>query len=267
MIESAAVAYPTGVRAKRPIDGRGPPVNRQLKERPEPYLTLNAFGHYVMTKDARERRAILRGMKFHHPGKQGQYSAALQGITAYLCDEARDPDILAKAAERLKAGAPTSDHDAVRRRICGEALSCALAGIDAFKHDGLDHSRACLTRHRIRAGGVVISCYPEVLIRGTVRGKKVVGAIKLRLCKTPKFDDEAGSLCATILRSQITHAEARADERVDRRLCRLVDVFNGCRVHEAPLSVKKRREQVISTCEEIALLWPSIERSTAKSGF
>ena len=31
--------------------------------------------------------------------------------------------------------------------------------------------------------------------------------------------------------------------------------------------IKRRREQVVSTCEEIALLWPSIERSTANSGF
>ena len=257
-----------GARAVCLFAGRGPPVNRQLKERPEPYVTLNAFGHYAMAKDARERRSILRGMKFHHPGKQGQYSAALQAITAYLCDAGRDPGILRRAAERLGAGAATSDHDAVRRRICGEALSRGLAAVDAFEHDGgLTLGRACLTRHRIRAGGVIISCRPELLVRGTIRGKKVVGAIKLRLCKTPAFDDEAGSLCATVLRSQVAHAEARADERVDRRLCRVIDVFNGCRVHEAPLSVKRRREQVVSTCQEIALLWPSIERSTARSGF
>ena len=153
------------------------------QERPEPYVTLNAFGHYAMAKDVQERRAILRGMKFHHPGKQSQYSAALQAITSYLCDEGRDAGILHRAVERLKAGAPTGEHDVVRRRICGEALACVLSAVDAFKHDGLTLSRACLPRHRIRAGGVVISCHPELLIRGTIRKKRVVGAIKLRLCK------------------------------------------------------------------------------------
>ena len=242
-------------------------MNRPLQERPAPYVTLNAFGHYAMAQDAQERRSILRGMKFHHPGKQGQYSAAIQAITSYLGSEVRDHDALQRAIERLKAGSPTSDHDAVRRRICVEAIACVQAASEAFECDGLRLTPAHLARHRIKAGGVIISCYPDLVVRGTVRGVKVVGAIKLRLCKKPAFDDTAGSLCATILKAQIEHAEARSGELVDRRLCRVIDVFNGCRVHQAPLSVKRRREQVVATCEEIALVWPSIERSTAKSGF
>lgn len=166
-------------------------MTRPLKERPEPYITLNAFGHYVMTSDAHERRAILRGMKFFHPGKQSQYSAAVDAVTRYLTDPARDVGVLHRVVARLQAEKPSGEHDAVRRRICCEAIACVLSSAEGFEYGGLILSRACLRRHRIRAGGVVISCYPEILIRGTVRKRKLVGALKLRFAKRPTFDDEA----------------------------------------------------------------------------
>ena len=236
------------------------------KERPEPYLTLNAFGHYVMSKDAHERRRILRDMKFPSLGKSSQYSAAQEAVIRYLGDPLRDVSDIRRTIDRLKSESPTSDHDIVRRRNCCAALECFLKSLQKLRFEGFTVTRACLSRHRVRAGGVVISCRPELLLRGTLRGRKVVGAIKIRLTKNPIFDHEAGALCATILHSQIGQGEAAADETADRRFCQIVDVFNGCQIHDAPKAVSRRREQVVATCQEIASLWPGIERSASRSG-
>jgi hypothetical protein len=105
--------------------------------------------------------------------------------------------------------------------------------------------------------GVEVKVNPNVIIRGTYRGRKFVGAIKFHIIKTNTLSDEAKKTVATLLHKFVEEHLKEEDEIAPPQFIYSIDIFSG--KHEtAPKSFKRRREDIVAACEEYAARWEKI---------
>ncbi|MGC4084425.1 MAG: hypothetical protein QM736_20500 [Vicinamibacterales bacterium] len=97
--------------------------------------------------------------------------------------------------------------------------------------------------------GVSISVRPELLVH---LNDAVVGAVKLYFSKTSPLSDERARYGGTIL--QMAVEMQKSGHTSDYRNCFIVDVF-AKRLHPAPRTSRRRRQDVDAACTEIAALW------------
>ena len=84
-----------------------------------------------------------------------------------------------------------------------------------------------------------------------------MGALKFRYVKTRPITDEWAAYSTTVLHQFAEKGLVGPEGTVDRRHCKLVDVFAG-RIYEAPASYKERRKDVEAACWHIKELWPRV---------
>jgi hypothetical protein len=159
-----------------------------------------------------------------------------------------------RVIDELNSSRARTQWDAMRRRVCAEALIAWLDLLDELPLKNLRVVRAPVSPPKLHISGVLVSVRPEfILTRMTWQESR--GALKFSFSKTEAVEDEAGDY-ASMLVCQFLEEVLKGGERVDRRLCGVVDVF-GRKLFTAPRATVYRKRDVRIACKEIAALWAS----------
>jgi hypothetical protein len=144
-----------------------------------------------------------------------------------------------------------------RDQLSSQAAECLVRMESTLRLDGLTISEGCDRSHRTTINGVVVSVYPDLIIRGTSEAGPMVGAIKFRYVKTKPVNQEWALFSATILHQYVEDQLTLDGEAAQRDMCRIVDVFAGM-MYEAPSCFKARRKNVEAACWHIKNSWDSV---------
>jgi hypothetical protein len=107
-------------------------------------------------------------------------------------------------------------------------------------------------------GGVAVTVFPDLVVRGVTRKRPFVGAFTFRYSKTKSVTEEWGLFSSTILHHFIETHLASEERHAERRYCLFVDVFAG-KVFEAPESFKARRKDLEAACWNIKNVWNTVK--------
>lgn len=95
---------------------------------------------------------------------------------------------------------------------------------------------------------------PEIIIRGKLEGRNVVGGVKIHISKTKPFDLPKSRYVATVVYKYLKERVASKDDVVLPELCLCLDVFNE-RLVPAQENPDKVIGEIQGLCDEIKLLW------------
>jgi hypothetical protein len=95
---------------------------------------------------------------------------------------------------------------------------------------------------------------PEIVVRGTVNGKTVIGGVKIHISKNNPFDLKKSKAVATVVYKYLKDEVANEDDTVIPDLCFCLDVFDG-RLVAAPDRVDSILRDIRAVCEEFKSVW------------
>jgi hypothetical protein len=220
-------------------------------ERTLPRISVNKLGEYMTATPAR-RRSIVRDQRRPKGFLVPRYNEAHAAVIAYLTGAERDPAVVLREAQRLRAAPPDSAWQAQRNQLCGEALAAFLEAADLLPP--ARYVRGAPRPPLVNYGEVAVSVRPELVLRGADRrGAPTVGALKLYFSKTAPLTAEAGGFIAAAVADFAEQALA-LDAAVDPKLCLALDVF-ARRLYRASRQRAQRRQDLIAACDEIARAW------------
>lgn len=95
---------------------------------------------------------------------------------------------------------------------------------------------------------------PEIIIKGVLNGRTVIGGVKIHISKSKPFDLIKSSYVATIVYNYLKDRVAKKDDIVLPELCLCLDVFNE-KLVPAPNDSAEILRQIKGLCDEIKSLW------------
>lgn len=219
----------------------------------EPTFSLNGLMRYLHRKPAGRAR-ITADQKRPGDVAETYYDPAADAIGRFIEGGMRDESILAEATSRL-ASASAREEDRVAALANIEAVEAFQAHHPGLDFHGLTPSRGEGSSAYLRIAGVKIVIRPEIILGGTVRGVRRVGALKLYLSKSHPLSRASAEFGAALVRR---YCEERVADgaRVRPQDCSIFVARTGEVVH-APASFIRRMEEIEAACEEIALRWPN----------
>ena len=223
--------------------------------RPDPRISVNKLGEYL-TCSASRRRRILEDAKdpksFIVPRFNDFYAIATQ----YLVSNPLNDGIITAAIEKIQSRQPCTDWEEHNKMLNVDLLGNLMDIPDLLPLNGLTMTALPLSQDDLTIAGVAVSVRPEIPIRGSDRGRDVIGALKLHVPKSFSLDDETADYVATTVQQHLaTYPPCGGD--IDYRLCFVADVPSRA-VFAAPRSFTRRRKDIEAACEEIAARWPSL---------
>lgn len=220
----------------------------------KPKISLNKLGEYLQAKPQR-RKKIVSDAKNPEPFIVTRYADAREAIKNYFIS-GFDEEILNTSIEALESKDTTTEFQEQDQLLSIESLEFMLEvnlpDLSDFSISAYDGENP-----KLDISGVDVSINPDLVVRGSYRGQKVVGAIKLHISKSNQLDDEGAKNVATLLKEFVESHIAQNDEIVHLPFCISVDVF-GKFIEIAPKSFKRRMTHISSACEEIALWWETV---------
>ncbi|GJM35405.1 MAG: hypothetical protein DHS20C18_44060 [Saprospiraceae bacterium] len=217
----------------------------------KPRISINKLGEYLQANPLR-RKKIVSDAKNPQPYVVTRYADAREAIKDYFT-KGFDTEILNSSIENHERKTISSDFQEQDQALSIELLEKVLdIGLPDFSDFTV--SRYEGPNPKLNISGVDVSVNPDLIIRGTHRGQKVVGAIKLHISKGNQLDKEGAMNVATLLKEFVEGHVAEDDEKVHLSLCNSVDTF-GQSMESAPKSFKRRMTHISSACEEIVLWW------------
>lgn len=225
----------------------------------DPVISVNKLAEYIVSRAARQRN-ILSQRKYPDPDfNVGMYHReASEAIQKYVAEGAIDPAPIEKVLQVLNQMAP--DKIGTIRRINSNAtrLEQFLEMLDDLDLKDGTPSMGDHSPERLRIRNVDISVRPEIIIRGIgPKDKKLVGAMKLQMTASTKFDEEAAGYVSAAVQEFCKQYVADDDETVYAPYCQVIDVGNGI-IHAGVKSTTQRMKDIEAECQNIFDLWPSI---------
>lgn len=217
-----------------------------------PKISLNKLGEYMEATPAR-RRKIVYDAKFPATFKTARYKDAREAIKAYIKSN-YDESLIEACATFLEGKDTASDWAENDVESSLEALD-AILEIDLPSLEDFTIEPFTLEASSIKIHEVEISIYPDLVIKGIIKGKPVVGVLKIHISKNTSLNEESSQYVAALLHQFADSAFSK--EEADVSICISYDVFNGTWI-TAPKAVKRRMAHVEAACQEIALIWDSL---------
>src|SRR3989442_16023460 len=95
----------------------------------QPRISSNKLAEYIIAKPGR-REQIRKDQKYPPDYIVPTYDAALDSIADFLCKLPRDPSNVLRVIDELNSSRARTQWDAMRRRVCAEALIAWLDLLD-----------------------------------------------------------------------------------------------------------------------------------------
>jgi len=215
------------------------------------YISANQLAKFAKATIA-GKKSIIRDQKKPNKFLIPWYQKA-KGAIKKLFGNIDNHEPINDAIEYLKSKIPQND----RQRIDIRSSIDALLLMKQIKLPGVlnDMQYKLITTDSkgFTLNGVEVKVAPEIIIYGECQNKKVVGAVKVHICKGKPFDyDQCGYVSLMIykyLKTQFTDGSEVMPE-----LCLCLDVFSK-RVVCLPDNIEKINKELEQFCEEIKVLW------------
>jgi len=224
----------------------------------QPQISVNKLAEYMVSKAARQRK-LLRDRKY--PDEDFQigmfHREASEAIASYLANGALSTEPIDAQIQILKQQSPVKI--GTQRRLASniEAMDRFLEMLDDIDFGDADVEHGQHAPPKLVYHGVEVSVRPQIILRGTRKGKKLVGAVKIHFAKGFTMDkDTAGYVSAAVQEHCLRHI-AKDDEAVFADYCSVIDVGSG-QVFPGVKSTKARLKDIEDTCENIKDIWPNI---------
>jgi hypothetical protein len=236
-----------------------------------PRISVNKLADYLSTASTSKRRSILREQKFPKDSeiKVVYYNEAKQPIKKCFATSAFTFDSISKAIRKLRAeidelnlNQPETVEEIgkhksklQRKESCLEVLDIFLENIDMLDKYKTNDFSSTIPNGAVEINGVKISVDPDVIIKGSYRGKSYTGALKLYFSKSNKLTTDMGKTISSVVYEHLKgfHPDA------NNKHCFVYDVVNS-KIHFASLSYAKKIKEIQEACEDIAILWPNIKK-------
>jgi hypothetical protein len=215
-----------------------------------PRVSVNTLAEYIES-NANRRKVIVGDCKNPKPFKATRYNEARKEIVAYLING--DQSILYSAIKDIGAKQDSS-------KFYDDDRNNSVDGLTGF----LEFDYTLISDYQITENGkntllnikgLQVSVNPEVLVRYTAKGQDQVGAIKLRILKTPMGKSQQETVALLIKRYLVITQDAGLV--ISNSLCLSIDVFAN-KVVPCPKAEIARMKLIESACEEILLRWPTV---------
>jgi hypothetical protein len=95
---------------------------------------------------------------------------------------------------------------------------------------------------------------PEIVIKGVLNGRNVIGGVKIHISKTKPFDLQKSKAVASVVYKYLNDKVAGRGDIVLPNLCFSLDVFNE-RIISAPDNSEEVIKQLRGLCDEIKSIW------------
>ena len=217
-------------------------------------ISLNKLGEYLTANSSRRKRIV-----YDAKNPKGfivtRYKSAREAIKEYIISQ-YDENLMIDRINILEKKDVDSDFQENDRDTSIEALDHIL---DSTFPDlsGFHIEDSNGGNPKVTISDVEVSVNPDLIIRGTYRGKKVIGAIKIHLSKGNILNEEGSKNVSTMIRSFVQDHIAEDDEIVEPKLCLSIDAFGKTCV-ESPKTFIRRMGYIESACEEIAMWWDKV---------
>jgi hypothetical protein len=101
---------------------------------------------------------------------------------------------------------------------------------------------------------VEVKVAPDLIVKGTLNGKTVIGGIKIHISKAKPFDYTKSVYVATVIHKYLVDRVAEPNEIVMPELCFSLDVF-GERIVPAPVNTEPILQEISDICSSIKRTW------------
>jgi hypothetical protein len=133
-----------------------------------------------------------------------------------------------------------------------------LDSIDLF---GCDPAIGSHSPPKLVIRNVEVSVRPEIILRGSGKTGKLVGAVKLYFPVTYPLDDASSGYISTILQ-EWCNVHVQDDGSTHGLYCFAIDVGTG-RQWPGVRATSARLKDVEAACQNIAALWPTIDAAVS----
>ena len=225
----------------------------------DPVISVNKLGEYIVSRAARQR-TLLRQRKYPNDEfNVGMFHReAADSIQMYIAGGGIDPKPLENALNSLNQKTPDKIGTIRRINSNAERLERFLEMLDDINLMGTDAEPGEISPERMKICGVQISVRPEIILRGTgPKGQNLIGAIKLQLSSSAKFNEEAAGYVSAAVQEYCKRFFINDNEIVHAPYCQIIDVGNGI-VFPGVKATVRRMKDIEAECQNIAGLWPSI---------
>jgi hypothetical protein len=221
-------------------------------------ISVNKLAEFIVKRSARQRQ-IVYDRKYPDPDfNMGNYHREVrEAVSRYLADGAIDPSIIRSALKSLRQQ-PT-DKIGTGRRINAniDALESFSEMLDEIDLDDFEVTLGEHAAKKLVFHNVEVSVRPEMILRKKVKGKNLVGAIKLHFSKTFPHTEESAGYVAAVLQEYLDVHLVEDGEIVHPPSCFVIDTASK-RVYRGVKATTKRMQDVEAACQHIRALWESL---------
>lgn len=220
-------------------------------------ISVNKLGEYIEATPTRRRRIVL-DQKEPMTFITNRYSKAREAAIEYLSN-GFDDEIIIKAIDDLEN---TTSKKANHENDIQNSILFLQYLLDYDISNQIDFKGLEITKYhgnnpKLNINNVNISVNPDLVISGTIRNKKIKGAIKLHIAKTNTLTRETAKNVATLIHQFTQDHLIEKDETADLRYCISLDAFANI-VESAPKSFLMRRRNIKYACTEIDMWWKKV---------
>jgi hypothetical protein len=222
---------------------------------PEFYISINQLAEFSRSTEAARRRIIKQQLT---PNKVliPWYQLAKAASKKYLLD-VKNSQPLKDAIAVLIQRVPANKRQSTDRKVSIEALEL----VEIIKKPALlseiRYELIIPGNKKIRIANVDITVAPDVIIKGTYKGKTIYGAVKIHICKTKPFDLAQSKYVSALLNKFLIDNIAKPGEVVIPQLCLSMDVF-AQRIVSSSDDTTAEIKEIKRLCEEVKKIWSGI---------
>ncbi|EHO07926.1 hypothetical protein VSP10_16660 [Myroides odoratimimus] len=220
-------------------------------------ISVNKLGEYIEANPTRRRRIVF-DQKNPAAFIVTRYSRAKEIAIEYFINNF-DDEILIQGIEELDNIESESDFQENDIANSLEFL-VSLLEFEVFNFidfDNIQISRYVGSNPKLNINNVEVSVNPDLIFSGTIRNRKVKGALKFHFSKTSSLNTESAKNIATLIHQFVEDNLIQDDENADIKFCLSLDVFAGI-CESAPRSYMRRRDNIRFACTEIDLWWDNL---------
>jgi hypothetical protein len=215
-------------------------------------LSINQLVEFNTATDAGKRRIIRQQL---NPDKfRVQWYQMAKACIRRCIQQQCDPKPIYEGLREITAKVATTKRQQSDKAVSIEALERFLDLKLPAELSSMTYSIIKPVEKTVEIADVEIIVAPEIVLRGQLNGRKVVGGIKIHICKGNPFDREKSLQVAAVIYEFLRTKVVKPDEIVLPELCFSLDIF-GDRIVRAPKNIGRAIHMIDQICSDVKLYW------------
>lgn len=215
-------------------------------------ISLNQLAEFSGASDALKRRIIKQQIS-PNTFKVPRYQRTKAGITRSIARKG-DLEPIYDAIKILQEKKATTNWQINDKKVSIEALDRFIKIKLPALLKKLDFEVIRMKNKTLKFRNVDIIVAPEIIIKGTLNGRNIIGGVKIHISKTKPFDLAKSKYVAAIVYKYLKDEVAKKEDTVHPELCFCLDVFNE-KLVPAPSDSEDILKQIKDVCDEFKSLW------------